>query len=224
VVDVTDSTFPSATTVFLIGHTSHIPLLDKIYGTCKKFLAFLVIIYSYNYRFARRNKELSYVRQASVDKEIHSVTWSFGRFCSWLCGLKPIGFSAVEEPISASLPRGVTIQEASAEQLAEALKSAIVRSTHQTDAIVSFVFSQLSRGEAAKAEVVLRAVIPVIPAEGISEFVRSAAKARPSLAVTVARTAVAMVPDQSKRIAAALESVVAGASTTSVRETANTGH
>jgi hypothetical protein len=91
--------------------------------------------------------------------------WHIGRFCSWLCGLNPNGFTSVEAPISENLPAGITIQEASAEQLGEALKSAINTSGDKTDAIVRFVFSQLAGGEAAKAEAVTRAVIPMISAK-----------------------------------------------------------
>jgi len=149
--------------------------------------------------------------------------WHLGRFCRWLCGLNTKGFYAIEEAISESLPRGITIQEATAEQLGEALKSAINASGDNTDAIVKFVFSQLAGCEVAKAEVVIRAVIPVIPAEAVSGFVQTAARARPSLALTVARTAAAMVPEQSERIATALQSVVAGAALNLVGETADSG-
>jgi hypothetical protein len=151
------------------------------------------------------------MKQALGARETHSGAWNIGRFCSWLCGLNPKGLYAVEAPISASLPEGITIQEATAEQLGEALKSAIKTSGHETDAIIKFVFSQLAGGEVAKAEIMIRMVIPVIPAEAVSGFVQTAARARPALALTVARTATAMVPEQSKRIATALESVVAGA-------------
>ena len=149
--------------------------------------------------------------------------WNLGRFCRWLCGFNTKGFYAIEEAISESLPLGITIQEATAEQLGEALKSAINASDGKTDAIVKFVFSQLTGCEAAKAEVVIRAVIPAIPAEAVSGFVQTAAKARPSLASTVARTAAAIVPEQSARIASALESVIAGAALNLSGETADSG-
>jgi hypothetical protein len=122
-----------------------------------------------------------------------------------------MGFSTIEEPISKRLPQGLTIQEATAEEIGEALKSAIVASGHQPEAIIKFVFSQLTGHETAKAEAVVRVVIPVIPPAAIAGFVRTAARARPSLAMTVARAAAAMVPEQAERIANALESVIAGA-------------
>jgi hypothetical protein len=151
------------------------------------------------------------MKQALGTRETHPGTWKLGRFCSWLCGLDPKGLALIEAPISESLPDGVSIRNATANQLGEALKLALMTSDHEPDAMVKFVFSQLAGSEAAKAEAVIRAVIPVIPADAVSEFVRIAAKARPSLALTVARTAAAMVPEQSMRIASALESVVAGA-------------
>jgi hypothetical protein len=113
------------------------------------------------------------------------------------------------------------MEEATAEQLGEAVRSAIITSSQKTDAIIKFVFSKLASGEVAKAEVVIRAVIPVLPAAAVSGFVRTAARARPSLALTVARTAAAMVPEQSERIAIALESVVAGAALNLLSETAD---
>jgi hypothetical protein len=149
--------------------------------------------------------------------------WNLGRFCRWLCGFNTKGFHGVEEAISESLPPGVTIQEATADQLGEALKSAINASDGKTDAIVKFVFSQLAGCEAAKAEVVIRAVIPVIPAEAVPGFVQTAARARPSLASTVARAAAAIVPEQSQRIASALESVIAGAALNLLSETVDSG-
>jgi hypothetical protein len=136
--------------------------------------------------------------------------WQLGRFCSWLCGFNPKGFHGIETPISQGLPRGITIQEATAEQLGEALKSAMNNSGHNRDAMVKFLFSQMASSEWERAEVVIRTVIPVIPAEAIYRFVQTAARARPSLALTVAKTVTAMVPDQSEHIAKALESVVAG--------------
>jgi hypothetical protein len=147
--------------------------------------------------------------------------WHLGRFCRWLCGLNTKGFYAIEEAISGSLPRGITIQEATAEQLGEALKSAINASGGKTEAIVKFVFSQLAGCEVAKAEVVIRAVIPSIPAEAVPGFVQTAVRARPLLASTVAKTAAAIVPEQSERIATALESVIAGAALNLLGETAD---
>jgi hypothetical protein len=144
-----------------------------------------------------------------------------GRFCRWLCGHNSNDFAASEQPISESLPRGLPMEEATAEQLGEAVRSAIITSSQKTDAIIKFVFSKLASGEVAKAEVVIRAVIPVLPAAAVSGFVRTAARARPSLALTVARTAAAMVPEQSERIAIALESVVAGAALNLLSETAD---
>jgi hypothetical protein len=150
------------------------------------------------------------VKQTFGTRETHPGARKLGRFCGWLCGLDPKGLSLIEAPISESLPAGVTIRDATANQLGEALKSALMTSDHESDAMVKFVFSQLAGSEAAKAEVVIRTVIPVIPADAVYRFVQTAARARPSLALTVAKTVSAMVPDQSEHIATALESVVAG--------------
>jgi hypothetical protein len=158
-----------------------------------------------------KKEGVSFMKQQSGARGTHFGAWQIGRFCGWLCGLNPKSFDSIEEPISEGLPRGITIPDATAEQLGEALKSAINTSNHKTDEIIKFVFSQLAGSEVAKAELVIRAVIPMIPAEAVSGFVQTAARARPSLALTVARTAAAMVPEQSERIATALESVVAGA-------------
>jgi hypothetical protein len=166
------------------------------------------------------NKRGPFMKQESGSRDTHFGAWQIGRFCNWLCGLNSKGLYTIEAPISARLPKGITIQEATAEQLAEALKSALNTSGHKTDAIVKFVFSQLGGSEVAKAEVVIRAVIPVIPAEAVSGFVQIAARARPSLALTVARTAADMLPEQSERIATALESVIVG---TSLNYTAESG-
>jgi hypothetical protein len=163
------------------------------------------------------------MKQALGARHLHPESRSLVRFCGWLCGFNPNGFYASEAQITQSLPRGMTIREATPEQLAEALKSAILTSRQKTHPIVKFVFSQLASGEVAKAEVVIRAVIPLFPAEAVSGFVRIAGRARPSLALTVARTAAGMVPEQSERIADALESVVAGASLKSLREAKDLG-
>jgi hypothetical protein len=163
------------------------------------------------------------MKQALGAQEINPSGWQIGRFCGWLCGFNPKSFQGIETPISRSLPRGITIQEATAEQLGEALKSAIHKSGHKRDAIVKFVFSQLASSEVERAEVVIRAVLPVIPPEAISGFVQAAAKARPSLALTVAKVAAAMVPEQSTRIATALDSVVAGAAINFLTEPVGSG-
>jgi hypothetical protein len=152
-----------------------------------------------------------FMKQVLGAQDTNQAGWQLGRFCSWLCGFNLNGISAIETPISQGLPKGITIQEATAEQLGEALKIAINTSGHKRDAIVKFLFSQLASSEVERAEVVIRAVLPVIPAEAIFGFVQTAAKARPSLALTVAKVTAAIVPEQSARIATAIDSVVSGA-------------
>jgi hypothetical protein len=179
----------------------------------------ILVIAVFDLKTSTKEEEIyRLMKQAMGGRHSHPETRSLARFCGWLCGFNAKGPSASAAPFTQNLPRGMTIGEATPEQLAEALKSAIITSNQQTDAMVKFVFSQLGTSEAAKAEVVIRAVIPLIPVEAVSGFVRTAGRARPSLALTVARTAAGMVPEQSERIANALESVVAGASMNSLLE------
>jgi hypothetical protein len=163
------------------------------------------------------------MKQSLRAQDINPSAWQLGRFCSWLCGFNPESFHCVEVPISRGLPRGITIHEATAEQLGEALKSAIHTSGHKRDAMVKFLFSQLGSSEVERAEVMIRAVLPVIPAEAVFGFVQTAAKARPSLALTVAKVAAEIVPEQSARIATALDSVVAGAALDFLTEPVGSG-
>jgi hypothetical protein len=163
------------------------------------------------------------MKQALGAQDINPRRWQIGRFCSWLCGFNPKRFHGIETPISRGLPRGITIHEATAEQLGEALKSTINTSGHKRDAIVKFLFSQLASSEVERAEVVIRAVLPVIPTEAVFGFVQIAAKARPSLALTVAKVTAAIVPEHSARIAIALDSVVAGAALNLPTESAKAG-
>jgi hypothetical protein len=155
-------------------------------------------------------RRVLHMKKALGTRETHPGAWKLRRFCGWLCGLESQALSLIEAPISESLPEGVTIRDATAGQLGEALKLALTTANHEPDAMVKFVFSQFAGSEVAKAEVVIRTVIPVIPAEAVYRFVQTAARARPSLALTVAKTVTAMVPDQSEHIAKALESVLAG--------------
>jgi hypothetical protein len=168
-------------------------------------------------------EDCPFMKKALGAQDTNSSGRKIGRFCSWLCGFNPKSFHAPEMPISRGLPRGITIQEATAEQLGEALKSAINTSGYESEAIVKFVFSQLDSSEVERAEVVIRAVLPVIPADAVIGFVQTAAKARPSLALTVAKVAAAMVPEQSTRIATALDSVVAGAALNLLTEPIGSG-
>ena len=73
---------------------------------------------------------------------------------------------------------------------------------------MKFVFSSLSGHDGAKCEAVIRSVISVIPAETVPKFIRIAVRARPSLALTVAKTAAMLVPEETDHIASAVESVV----------------
>ena len=85
-------------------------------------------------------EEYSLIRQKSVAKETPRWRLRLARFCSWLCGRNPKGFSTIEESISKRLPQGLTIQKATAEEIAQALQSAIIASGHQPEAIIKFVF------------------------------------------------------------------------------------
>lgn len=130
------------------------------------------------------------------------------RLLSWLGGVDTHALSVAEELISQNLPHGITIQQASAEQLGHATKAAMESRNQQAGAIVKFVFSSLTGHDGAKGEAVIRSVISAIPAESVPKFIRIAVRARPSLAVIVSKTATTLVPEETDHIASAVESVV----------------
>lgn len=130
------------------------------------------------------------------------------RLLSWLGGVDTHALSIPAKLISQNLPHGITIQQASAEQLGHATKAAMESRNQQAEAIVKFVFSSLTGHDGAKGEAVIRSVVSAIPAESVPKFIRIAVRARPSLALTVAKTAAMLVPEEMDHIASAVESVV----------------
>jgi len=135
-------------------------------------------------------------------------TLNLERLLSWLGGVDTHASSIAEKFISENLRRGITIEQATAEELGRAAKEAIESCGQQTEAIVKFVFSSLKSHDGEKAEAVIRSVISVIPPESVPKFVRIAVRARPSLALIVAKTAALLVPEETDHIASAVESVV----------------
>ena len=130
------------------------------------------------------------------------------RLLSWLGGADTHALSVAEKLISQNLPHGITIQQATAEQLGHATKAAMEAYTQQAEAIVKFVFSSLSGHDGAKCEAVIRSMISAIPAKTVPKFIRIAVRARPSLALTVSKTAAMLIPEETDHIASAVESVV----------------
>jgi hypothetical protein len=130
------------------------------------------------------------------------------RLLSWLGGVDTPGLGFTEKLISRNLPNGITIDQSTAEELGHACKEVIESHGHQAEAIVKFVFSSLRSHDDAKSEAVIRSVISVIAAESVPKFVRIAVRARPSLALTVSKTATMLLPEETARIASAVESVV----------------
>jgi len=137
-----------------------------------------------------------------------SGTWQVERLLSWLGGANTHALSIAEKLISQSLPEGITVPQATAAQLGQATKAAMESYSQQAEAIVKFVFSSLRGHDGAKCESVLRSVISVIPAKMMLKYIRIAVRARPSLAMTVAKTAAMLVPEETDHIASAVESVV----------------
>jgi hypothetical protein len=70
------------------------------------------------------------------------------------------------------------------------------------------VFSSLKAHDGAKGEAVIRSVISVVSAKRVPDFIRIAVRARPSLASTVANTAVVLAPEEAEEISRAVVSVV----------------
>jgi hypothetical protein len=141
-------------------------------------------------------------------RDSHFGTSQVERLLSWLGGADTHALSIAERLISQSLPVGVTVPHATPEQLGQATKAAMESYGQQAEAIVKFVFASLRGQDGAKCESVLRSVISVIPTNMIPKYIRIAVRARPSLAMTVAQTAARLVPEETDRIAVAVESVV----------------
>jgi hypothetical protein len=130
------------------------------------------------------------------------------RLLNWLAGIDTL--SVAEKVISRNLPAGITIEQATAEELGRATKAAMHSHNELSEEIVKFAFSSLKAHDGEKGEAVIRSVISVISAKTLPDFIRIAVRARPSLASTVANTAVILVPDKAEQISRAVASVVCG--------------
>jgi hypothetical protein len=103
---------------------------------------------------------------------------------------------------------GIKIEQATAEELGRATKAAMDSHNELSEEIVKFVFSSLKAHDGEKGEAVIRSVISVISAKSVPGFICIAVRARPSLASTVANTAVNLVPEKAEQISRAVASVV----------------
>ena len=130
------------------------------------------------------------------------------RLLNWLGGTDTLTFSVAQKVVSRNLPPGIEIQQATAEELGRATKAAIKSHNELSGEIVKFVFSSLKAQDSEKSEAVIRAVISVISAQAVPDFIRIAVRARPSLASTVANRAVTLVPEKAEQISKAVASVV----------------
>lgn len=130
------------------------------------------------------------------------------RLLNWLAGVDTHTFSVAETLISRHLPPGRKIEQATGEELGRATKAALESHTEQSEEIVRFVFSSLKAQDGEKGEAVIRAVISVINPKSVPDFIRIAVRARPSLASTLANTAVILAPERAEEISRAVTSVV----------------
>lgn len=130
------------------------------------------------------------------------------RLLNWLGGADTHALSIPAKLISQNLPQGITIQQATAEQLGQATKAAMETNSLQAEAVVKFVFSSLSGHDGVKCEAVVRSMISAIPAKTVPKFIRIAVRARPSLALIVSKTAAILVPEETDHIASAVESII----------------
>lgn len=117
-------------------------------------------------------------------------------------------FGIAEKLISRNLPHGINVPQASAAQLGRATKAALEGHHDRAEEIVRFVFASLKSHEAEKGEAVVRYAVSALGPEGVAKFVRIAARARPSLASTIASAASTLVPDKAEEITSAVGSVV----------------
>src|ERR1700731_437153 len=81
------------------------------------------------------------------------------RLLSWLGGADTHALSIPAKLISQNLPQGITIQQATADQLGQATKAAMEAESQLAEAIVKFVFSSLSGHDRVKCEAVVRSMI-----------------------------------------------------------------
>ena len=127
---------------------------------------------------------------------------------TWLGGIDTHKFNVAEKLVSRSLPQGITIPQASADQLGRATKRAMESDPSQVEQIVRFVFSSLKAHEGEKVEAVISYMVLVVNRADISKLVQIAVRARPSLAPTIANTAAMLVPEEADHISSAVASVV----------------
>ena len=130
------------------------------------------------------------------------------RLLNWLVGTDTLTFSVGEKVVSRNLPPGIEIQGATAEELGRATKAAMEGHNELSGEIVKYVFSSLKTQDGEKGEAVVRAVISVVSAKTVPNLMRIAVRARPSLASTVAKTAVILVPEKAEEISRAVASIV----------------
>jgi hypothetical protein len=130
------------------------------------------------------------------------------RLLNWLGGIDHQDSGVVEALISGNLPYEIKVEQASAAQLERATKSALSLHPEQSEAIVRFVFASLKSPDGPKAEAVIRSIVSVAREHSLPKLVRIAVRARPSLASTIAATALMLVPEQAEQITSAVESVV----------------
>ena len=107
----------------------------------------------------------------------------------------------------------VTIQSATSEELAAALRGAIRANPSRSVAIVADVFGSLKSEEKAKAAAAITAALRAAPSRDILAIVRAAVAANPALAPTVAATAAELFP----RLAAAISRAAAEAAPSQAR-------
>ena len=146
-------------------------------------------------------------RAAQLCKFLHFRA-QLEQLLNWLGGIDTHTFSVAEKLISRNLPPGTKIEQATPEELGRATKTAMESHNEQSEEIVKFVFCSLKGHDGEKGEAVIRSVISVISAKTVPNFIRIAVRARPSLAATVANTAVILVPEKAKQISRAVASVV----------------
>jgi hypothetical protein len=148
----------------------------------------------------------SWPRAAQPFKFLH---WAqLERLLNWLAGIDTHTFSVAETLILQNLAPGRKMEQATGEELGRATKAAIESHTEQSEEIVRFVFSSLNAQDGEKGESVIRAVISVISPKSVPAFIRIAVRARPSLASTLANTAVILVPEKAEEISRAVTSVI----------------
>jgi len=90
--------------------------------------------------------------------------------------------STVNSWVVSNLPQGVTVHSSTPAQLAAAIKAAIRAHPEQGKAIVSYVFSQFTAADSAKALAVIDAIISAVPENEVAALV---AVAIGSLSATV---------------------------------------